>query len=749
MSAPSPKRRGAGTSARPKVDSRKLSRVGREAVRLAKLGLYVGPLAPGTKNPGSRLGKGWPSKTSNNPRTVKKWFLDNPEDGLFLHLGPSRLIAFDLDIDEGLEQLPTHIADALRLGLFQRSRKGDRGHYVFGTTEIFGNGAGGFSPFGDVRGANGVIVVAPTIHPVTGRRYRLVRGDWGNVPELPSELRALLRVGGTNQKPALSPEQLKERLASLTTGSDHELLNERAEQFSSNVADGQHRHDALLRTLLRVMEDAKKGSYPAAVGVERLRQEFEACFAVPQPGRRSAPASGEFDGMLAWAAAQLSPEESALELFDSTPELRMIRRWAQERLVSPTALLMTGVALALTCVPPRYALPPVIGTAAPVNFILALAGQSGAGKGVTEDLAREVFQFPQVVSEDVHIGKPGSSEGIAKMFGQMRREGPGRKGKLIPVYTKSRVLASLPEIDTLSALMKRDGSHLSATLREVWTGSRLGYDYAHEHTKFMVGAKRYRLCLVIGVQPERAETLLREQGGGLLQRVFWARVTIDPSSFEPPTGDDADLEPIQLPEYPDEESKTSAWRKAMGGDATPDDLVLLEIPEEVRAQIITAQTLIRQGLVPDIEGHRLLVQEKIAVGLAVIHGYLGGFTREHWQMAGLLMQSNDQTLDELNRDARRKRERNRMLEAAASGKARHVRSEAEERELQNKVKQRVLDLLERREWTSRSALRKNISPRQREVVEQVMEDLLDKRQVRRTTRTGQNGQKQTFYQLVK
>ena len=40
----------------------KIHRVMAEAVRLAKLGHYVGPLKPNTKHPGSRLGKGWPSK---------------------------------------------------------------------------------------------------------------------------------------------------------------------------------------------------------------------------------------------------------------------------------------------------------------------------------------------------------------------------------------------------------------------------------------------------------------------------------------------------------------------------------------------------------------------------------------------------------------------------------------------------------------------------------------------------------------
>lgn len=149
----------------------RLGSVGREAVRLAKLGLYVGPLKPKTKEPGSYLGKWWPKKTSNAPKVVADWFRDNPDLGLFLHVGRSGLIAFDLDLED-LNALPTEVAAALRLGLFQRSRgKRDRGHYLFRTSEEFGNSAGGFSAWGDVRGKNGAIVSAPSIHPKTQEPY--------------------------------------------------------------------------------------------------------------------------------------------------------------------------------------------------------------------------------------------------------------------------------------------------------------------------------------------------------------------------------------------------------------------------------------------------------------------------------------------------------------------------------------------------------------------------------------------------
>lgn len=728
--------------------SSKESRVLAKARKLAKLGFYVGPLRPGTKNPGSRLGRGWQEKTSNDPATVSRWFKQNPEDGLFLHPGRSGLIAFDLDQDN-LDALPKEVADDLRCGLFQRSQgAGDRGHYIFRTDEVFGNGAGGFSAWGDVRGKNGAIVLAPSIHPAAGKPYKHVRGDWSVIPKLPPALRSLLRTGVSSPESALSAKELRKVLDALSHGSKSELLDERCSEFRDLVGEGESRHNALLKTAIRVLQDAKAGEYPAIPAVERLRQEFEASFLASNAGKRAKPAEGEFEGIVAWAAAQKTTAESLDSLFEATPELRMVRRYAQERSVSPVALLLVGVAFALAAIPPRYVLPATVGTQAPPNLFVALTGPSGSGKGATEGVAGEVFQFPPSVVGDVYFGKPGSSEGIAKMYGHMVTRKEGKRNTQVPEFLRTRVIASLPEVDSLAALMGRDGSMISATLREVWTGSLLGHDYAQAHTKFLVGARTYRFCLLLGVQPDRSETLLQQRAGGLLQRFLWGEVTVPPGQFRHPTLDESDLEPIVFPEFRDENTETLRWRSRMGTSAGKAELIDLKIPEEVRAQILEVQALVRQGLTTDLEGHRLLTQEKVALGLAVMHGKTDGFTLEHWNWAGLLMRQSDETLHKMIRLTSANRLSNRLREARTAGKVRAVRSAAEEEARTKSTKKRIITLLSLYTQLSRARLRSKMSAAQRELFEIAIDELKSENALGYKTRQAANGEKSTFYFLL-
>lgn len=87
------------------------------AVSYAEAGLYVVPVrldAGRDKHAGSVLGKGWPAKSSCDPKTVSTWWTDahihsdsidgehyqvpgNSQYGIALHCGRSGLVVFDLD----------------------------------------------------------------------------------------------------------------------------------------------------------------------------------------------------------------------------------------------------------------------------------------------------------------------------------------------------------------------------------------------------------------------------------------------------------------------------------------------------------------------------------------------------------------------------------------------------------------------------------------------------------------------------
>ncbi|MQA17367.1 MAG: hypothetical protein GEV09_25615 [Pseudonocardiaceae bacterium] len=180
----------------------------------AEAGWYVGPISLRlAKNAGSVLGKGWPEKTSRDPEVIDLWYRRDSERasraehpwtlhqlGVFLHVGRSGAIAFDVDHWE-------HTPNILRRAIeehqppFQATRpdQPNRGHYLFALPEgvMLGNSVGDLQTeprWGEVRGRNGIVVACPV--PRSGDGEGGCRYGWrdlGELPLLPLELgRALL-----------------------------------------------------------------------------------------------------------------------------------------------------------------------------------------------------------------------------------------------------------------------------------------------------------------------------------------------------------------------------------------------------------------------------------------------------------------------------------------------------------------------------------------------------------------------------
>src|SRR5690606_38473588 len=72
---------------------------------------------------------------------------------------------------------------------------------------------------------------------------------------------------------------------------------------------------------------------------------------------------------------------------------------------------------------------------------------------------------------------------------------------------------------------KQSGSTLLATLREVYSGSDLGAQYATADKRRPVRAHCYRAALVAGIQPARSGVLLDDAAGGTPQRWLWLPTT--------------------------------------------------------------------------------------------------------------------------------------------------------------------------------------------------------------------------------
>ncbi len=186
------------------------------ALAYAEAGWYLVPTDPNdVKNPGSVVGGKWHEKSSRDPEQIGNGGGRRTRTtASHLHCGRSGAIAFDLDVGD-LNSVSTFgradIAEALvNAGAIQGTRsEGDRGHYLYlmPPNKEFGNSAGAFMAWGEVRGKNGGIVVAPTPHPDAGTKGGCYRwAKVGVVGALPDVLRECLCEAADSADPLTDAE---------------------------------------------------------------------------------------------------------------------------------------------------------------------------------------------------------------------------------------------------------------------------------------------------------------------------------------------------------------------------------------------------------------------------------------------------------------------------------------------------------------------------------------------------------------
>jgi replicative DNA helicase len=279
------------------------------ALAYAKAGFYVGPVCRGTKNPGSVLGKGWQHQTTRDPQTIVAQFAGTAH-GVFLHAGRSGAVIIDMDHPE---KAPGSVIEALVLALapFQSTRADrlDRGHYVFAQPpgRCLGNGLGSFADCGfEVRGNNGVIIVAPSVHELAevGGRYRWEYA--GPVPVLPDVIADKL-PDASEATEAATDEQVREFLETHTAATHPVTLRGWYKALTKHFETGS-RHNGTVSVSVGAMKEARAGFIPAKDAAALIRGMFaDAATRPPVRGekqRTEAQAHAEFDSILAWAVAQ-------------------------------------------------------------------------------------------------------------------------------------------------------------------------------------------------------------------------------------------------------------------------------------------------------------------------------------------------------------------------------------------------------------------------------------------------------------
>jgi len=311
------------------------------------------------------------------------------------------------------------------------------------------------------------------------------------------------------------------------------------------------------------------------------------------------------------------------------PVLEHVLTLARARRVGPWAVLGTAMARAVATIPPCVALPSIVGGRMSCNMFVALVGPSGAGKGGADAAGAAGIRFvgPQVVSVPL-----GSGEGASRTFRPLgtAAERPN------PV---TAALFTVPEIDTLTTLISRQGSTLSAELRKLYSGEALGFANAGKDTRNMVAAHSYRACVVVGVQPLRSHALLAAADGGLPQRFIWL------PTADPDAPDQRPLDPSQW------EVATSGWQRGnlrqlrpVAGEAD------LAVPACAVAAIDAHRLAVLRGdpRVDPLDGHALLCRLKVAVAMMALDGRTT-IDDADWQLAGHVMDVSAVTREQCRR----------------------------------------------------------------------------------------------------
>lgn len=302
------------------------------------------------------------------------------------------------------------------------------------------------------------------------------------------------------------------------------------------------------------------------------------------------------------------------------PALQHVLTLARARGVGPWATLGAALARAVATIPPEIMLPGIVGSRMSLNLFVALIGPSGGGKGAAEATALDGFSLPYV-----EVVPLGSGEGVNRTF----RPVGTKPDEPNPV---TAAIFSAPEIDTVAAVASRQGSTLSAELRKMYSGEQLGFANASKDTRSIVAAGSYRACLIIGVQPLRAHTLLGASDGGLPQRFVWLP-TSDPDAPDEPPPDPGKWK-ISRP----------SWLRAVGSAV---DLIVPEAASKtIRAHRLAV--LREDPHVDPLDGHALLTRLKVAASLMALDGRTVVST-EDWSLAGYVMDVSNYTRERCQR----------------------------------------------------------------------------------------------------
>lgn len=487
------------------------------------------------------------------------------------------------------------------------------------------------------------------------------------------------------------------RVRGAVEGTRNDTLNQAAFNVGQLVHAGHLDGDT---ARLRLADAAAAAGLPRAEADRTIASGFRGGHAKP---RAEVPAPGQWPEPDVADVDDATTGGGATSFWSARPVLAHVHASAMARMVAPWAVLGAVLVRVLTLAPPHIRLPPITGGHGSLNLFCALVGPSGSGKGAAAAVAAECFSWPH------HIVRAplGSGEGILRQYA----EWDSKQREQVPVRDTMQVLFTADEIDSVAAIGNRQGSTLHSQLRQAFSGESLGYAYASRDTRIILPAHSYRMCLLAGVQPERARALLDEAAGGTPQRFIWlpsveASITADVDPAPPPR-------PLPPPRW---------------SDATRDGWGLIALPDQVVREVREARAAQARGETVALDGHAMYARLKVAAAFALLEGRLA-VTGEDWGLSGAVMETSTRTRDwaeaVLRRESERESERRAVSEARRAVASDEAVADARARRVARFVAKRV-----RREGrVGHGALSRMIASRDRGVFAEAVERLVESGQI--------------------
>lgn len=402
--------------------------------------------------------------------------------------------------------------------------------------------------------------------------------------------------------------------------------------------------------------------------------------------------------------------------------LDAIHTASKMRGVNPWGTLGAAVTRINADIDPRVTLNTAKWGKGTLNLFTVLCGEPGSGKGITQQLARDLIQRGThnnyaLAGIDNLAQKPvGSPEAMALALAAQELDtnddDDENANKPLMEPLLRRVLFSADEMTRVYGERRSQESTQEGVLLSMWSNENLGALRKREQDNIDVDAWTYRACFIASAQAKWVHRLAGETSAGLAQR--WLYMPAGSTEVQRPHRGDlqrsggsssSTLPVVRVPE------RVWAAKKSVEVDAEVQFLMMLQ------AALLRQAESNGQGVDP-FAVHRAYNQLRVAAAIHVLTTGRLGVEPAAWHLAAVVMDVSDLTRMRMTRlyEGTARREK---VDAAVDKAA--VQDDA----LMQRVKERSMKVLGRNpEGLSWAALRREITFKQREVMGPALAELL-------------------------